>query len=250
MTQAVFSGKMGVSVPMQKSYESGKATPGIVYLSKLQSITGISAAILSENDVPVPELSREIMRIRTAEKVEEGELFHMVSDTVSRYGQNGSSDANVKPVEFDGFMEVSYLPVHAQAGYLTGVTHHHHPETDELPTLLVPKEFEKGRYIVIEVNGDSMDDGTKRAICDRDKLLVKELDRSFWGGAKLDIKNYLFAIVHTEGIVVKQISNYDYDKGEITLHSWNPMYEDFKVLMKDVYQLFYIKKIVERKPMF
>lgn len=153
-----------------------------------------------------------------------------------------------KPVEFDGFMEVSYLPVHAQAGYLNDINSHHLNE-DDLPTLLVPKEFEKGKYIVIEVNGDSMDDGSKRSICEGDKLLVKELDRSLWNN-KLNFKQYIFAIVHRDGVVVKEIIGHDPVKATIICHSWNSMYDDFEIKLNDVFQLFYVKKLVERKPTF
>ncbi|MGQ0739754.1 MAG: S24 family peptidase, partial [Bacteroidota bacterium] len=141
--------------------------------------------------------------------------------------------------------EVSYLPVHAQAGYLNDITSHHLKE-EALPTLLVPKEFEKGKYIVIEVNGDSMDDGNKRSICDGDKLLVKELDKTLWR-SKLNIKNYIFAIVHREGVVIKQIIDHDPEKAVIVCHSWNSMYKDFKIKLTDVFQLFYVKKVVERR---
>jgi SOS-response transcriptional repressor LexA len=155
-------------------------------------------------------------------------------------------------VAVEGFMEVPYLPVHAQAGYLNDISNHVTSLSmveEDLPTILVPKEFEKGRHLVIEVNGDSMDDGTKKSICDGDKLLVKELDRSLWS-SKLNFKQYIFTIVHNEGIVIKEITHHDLEKGIITCHSWNPMYDDFRLTLKEVYQLFYVKKIVERKPTF
>lgn len=161
---------------------------------------------------------------------------------------NGKPKSEATPVEFDGFMEVTYLPVHAQAGYLNDISSHHLKE-ENLPSLLVPKEFEKGKYIVIEVNGDSMDDDTKRSICDGDKLLVKELDPSLWKN-RLNFKQYIYAIVHREGVVVKEITDHNLEKAIITCHSWNPLYEDFQLKLKDVFQLFYIKKIVERKPQF
>lgn len=149
-------------------------------------------------------------------------------------------------VEYDGFMEVDYLPIHAQAGYLNNLAQH---EETELPTMLVPKEFEKGKYLVIEVYGDSMDDGTKRSVCEGDKLLVKELDRSMWS-AGLYISKYLFVISHPDGVVVKRIIRHSVGEGIITVHSFNPMYKDYDIDLRDVHQLFYVKKIVERKPDF
>jgi hypothetical protein len=115
--------------------------------------------------------------------------------------------------------------------------------------MLVPKEFETGKYLVIEVNGDSMDDGTRRSIIEGDKLLIKELERSLWN-SKLNFKRYVFAIVHKDGIVIKEITDHNPQKATITCHSWNPIYEDFILKLSDVYQLYYVKKIVERKPTF
>lgn len=162
--------------------------------------------------------------------------------------RNGKPKNEVNPVEFDGFMEVPYLPIHAQAGYLNDISNHHLKE-EELPTLLVPKEFEKGKYIVIEVNGDSMDDGSKKSICEGDKLLIKELDCSLWN-TKLNYRRYIFAIVHRDGVVVKEITAHNPESGRITCHSWNPIYTDFELDLSDVYQLYYVKKIVDRKPIF
>lgn len=155
--------------------------------------------------------------------------------------------SEAKQVEFDDFMEVGYLSVRGYAGYLNGFADNMLNESD-LQTMLVPREFEKGNYLVIEVNGHSMDDDSKRAICDGDKLLCKELDRSYWINSKLYFKDYLFAVVTKEdGIVIKEITEHDLIGGFIICHSWNPMYQDFKVNVEDIYQLFYVKKIVERK---
>lgn len=152
----------------------------------------------------------------------------------------------VKQVSFDDFMEVEYLPAKAQAGYLSSLEDNQHLE---LETILVPSEFEKGNYTVIEIGGNSMDDNSNRSICDGDKLLVKELQDNYTNKL-IPFRQFLFVIVSREGVVCKQITNHDVEKGLITCHSFNPTYSDYTIDLRDVYKLFYVKKIVERRIKF
>src|SRR5690606_36755570 len=115
-----------------------------------------------------------------------------------------------------------------------------------METMLVPREYEKGNYLVIDVVGDSMNDGTLRSIRDGDRLLAKELDKTFWT-SRLHFRQYLFTIISSEGIVTKQIIDHNVQDGIITCHSFNSAYNDYTVDLRDVYQLFYVKKIVERR---
>lgn len=132
----------------------------------------------------------------------------------------------------------------AQAGYLRGYAD---PEyMDTLPQIYVSREFERGgNYVAFTVNGDSMDDGTKRSLCQGDVVVGKELQKHYWS-SKLHFNRVLFIIVHRDGVLFKQITAHDVATGEITCHSFNPHYEDFTLNLKEVSQLFYIKKIAER----
>lgn len=94
-----------------------------------------------------------------------------------------------------------------------------------------------------------MDDGTSRAICNGEKLLCKELQRIHWKN-KLHFRQYIYIIVSREGIVCKQITSHDIDNGIITCHSWNPVFEDYTINLEDVIQIFYVKKVVERRIRF
>jgi len=152
----------------------------------------------------------------------------------------------IKQVNFDSFMEVNYLSIQAQAGYLDSMELNIEPKLD---TMLIPREFEKGNYLIIEVAGNSLDDGTARSIQDGDKLLVKELIKEHWRN-KLHYKTHLFVIVSSDGIVCKQVIDHDVQNGIITCHSWNNLYKDYIVNLNDVYKLFYVKKIVERRIKF
>ena len=155
--------------------------------------------------------------------------------------------SEVKEVGFDEFMEAEYLPVKAQAGYLNGLEQN---ESIELKKMLVPKEFESGFYKVIEIEGDSMYDGTPRSICDGDKLLLKQIEGENFLNKTLPYRNNLFVIASKEGIVCKQIISQDLEKGCIVCHSFNKNHFDYDICFEDIYQLFYVKKLVERKIKF
>jgi len=131
----------------------------------------------------------------------------------------------------------------AQAAYIAGYSD---PEyVENLPKMFIPTPLEKGNYVVFTIAGDSMNDGSDRAIKEGDALLCRELPDVDWKD-KLSYKRNLFIIVHAEGCVCKQITDVDIKKGVATCHSFNSIYEDFALKLHDIYQLFYVKKIVER----
>ncbi len=142
-------------------------------------------------------------------------------------------------------VEVIKIPVKAKAGYLDG----YNDETflKEMPVVVVQvdKTFH-GKYRCFEVEGDSMNDGTLKSICDGDTILCREVKRDLWC-YKLHYKQWMFVINHVEGLLVKQIVDHDLEKGTITCHSLNPIYgEDFVLNLNDVRELYNVIKITDR----
>lgn len=142
------------------------------------------------------------------------------------------------------------VPVHAQAGYLTGYQDQEY--IDMLPkyTTTVDK-YARGKYRHFETSGDSMDNGSiKDAIPDGTVLLCREIKREHWTSKLHSHKwpNYVF-VHRTEGIVVKQIASQNLETGEIILHSLNPdknKYPDYSVNMDDILEIYnVIKRILE-----
>lgn len=212
---------------------------------------------------------KQARRERGLTQAEVAEMLGMTQASYSRYeagSQNISYEAEERlRLEFpealikkkqqktevtittDEYMELPVISINAEAGYLDSIMNDRQDSyTNELRTLLVPKEFEKGNYLVVEVKGDSMDDNSGRAIQHGDKILVKELPRGNWQ-YKLHYRNYLFVFVTKEGIILKQVVDHDVSTGEITLRSWNDFYEDYKINIQDCLQIFYVKKIVEKQ---
>jgi transcriptional regulator with XRE-family HTH domain len=76
-TQQAFADKFSVTTDMQKSYEGGKASPDILYMGRLENVTGKSSKELIEKDISIDDLSQNIARISRAQRGEKGEKFHV-----------------------------------------------------------------------------------------------------------------------------------------------------------------------------
>ncbi|MDL2215306.1 hypothetical protein LJC00_03865 [Dysgonomonas sp. OttesenSCG-928-M03] len=143
------------------------------------------------------------------------------------------------------FINVPLVPVSAQAGYPNGFGDMDYIESLPTVPVIVDKNYH-GKYRVFEVNGDSMDDGSRNAIYDKDKILCREVKRDLWR-SKLHIRDWFFVIVHrTEGVTVKQITSHNTETCEIVCHPLNPLFEDFTLNLNDVVELYNVIKIVDR----
>lgn len=141
-------------------------------------------------------------------------------------------------VENVHFMRVPVVPVNAYAGFLNGYFDESYMEEMPYEYWEVDREY-RGRYVVFEVKGDSMDDGSRESIFEHDKLLCREVQLHLFQDSKLHINKWNFVIMHREkGIVVKRIIAHDVEKKMITLHSLNPFYEDYTVSLTDVVAVF------------
>ena len=111
--------------------------------------------------------------------------------------------------------------------------------SEETEMVLFPAEkVYHGKYYAFEVDGDSMDDGTRRSFERGDVVLVRELDKVDWK-PKLHIGKWSHWVVCWGNCVrLKQITKQEGD--EITLHSLNPSpeYTDFTLNLNDVSRLF------------
>lgn len=171
------------------------------------------------------------------------DLSHSISKLKSK---NGTEE--VSPVAEQNYMMVEYVDLSASAGMLGG--DFSADVIDKLPDThkrLVPREYREGSYLVVRVNGDSMDDGTKRSLSDSDEILVR-----LWtdGMNTLPIHNKLFVLTTHSGCIVKQITKIDHNKKVITCHSFNPLYPDQVVDFNELIQIFTVEKIVNSKIRF
>ena len=147
-------------------------------------------------------------------------------------------------IENSNFMNVPIIHVRAQCGYLNGYGDQEYIDT--LPTLpIIVDQTYHGKYRIFEAEGDSMDDDSRLAICDGDKVLAREVRRELWL-PKLHINDWYFVIVHrTRGVSIKQITDQD-ENGNITCHSLNDLFNDYTINLDDVVEIYNVIKVVER----
>jgi phage repressor protein C with HTH and peptisase S24 domain len=165
------------------------------------------------------------------------EKFLELKQTTSKKGDGSAFNKNVSSFKEMSVMMVPFVSQYAHAGYLSGFGDEEFLEN--LPKVPWADDVEhRGEYICIEARGDSMtNDDPREAILDRDLLLCRNVRKDFWK-SKLHINKWDFVIVHKElGITVKRIIKHDVDRGIITLHALNDMYDDFEVDLRDVSQI-------------
>ena len=152
----------------------------------------------------------------------------------------GNQD-EVKVVQPSNVMMVPLVSQYAHAGYMSGFADNGY--MDSLPKVPFPMDEEHhGEYVCFEVRGDSMDDGMRHSYAQGDIVLCRNVYRLYWM-KKLHYNSWnAFVIVHKEGIVLKQIVAHDVERGIITVHSYNPYYEDFDIDLRDVYQILNVVK--------
>lgn len=168
------------------------------------------------------------------------DITHTIGNLKSKNGT-----AEVTPIPEQSYMMVEYADLAVSAGMLGGDFSEAFVESlPETNKRLIPREYREGNYLVVRVNGDSMDDGTKRSLSDDDEILIR-----LWtdGMDTLPIHNKLFVLTTRSGHIVKQITKIDRKKQQITCHSFNPLYPDQFVDFEEIIQVFTVEKIVNSK---
>ena len=168
------------------------------------------------------------------------DITHTIGNLKSKNGT-----AEVMPIPEQSYMMVEYADLAVSAGMLGGDFSESFVEKlPETHKRIIPREYREGNYLVVRVNGDSMDDGTKRSLSDDDEILIR-----LWtdGMDTLPIHNKLFVLTTRSGHIVKQITKIDRKKQQITCHSFNPLYPDQFVDFEEIIQVFTVEKIVNSK---
>lgn len=141
-----------------------------------------------------------------------------------------------KIIEFENFPFVSQK---AYAGYLSGYADAEYVET--LPTVAFPVDHTpQGNYLVFEVKGDSMNDGSHDSYLDGDLVLCREIRMDLWKDSKLHFNKWDFVIIHEDGIIIKRIIDHNVENHTITIHSLNPdkeAYPDKEINLCEVRQI-------------
>lgn len=155
-------------------------------------------------------------------------------------------DVSVKTIQ--QFVNIPIVQARAVAGYVQGFGDQEYLES--LPTIpVITDKNYNGKYICFECDGDSMDDGSRNSICDKDVLLCREVKSELWR-YKFNFSDRYFVIVHSNGVNVKKIVDHNIENGTIRCHSLNAMYQDFELSLDEVSELYNVVKIVDRTVRF
>ncbi|MFD1817048.1 Transcriptional regulator, contains XRE-family HTH domain [Pseudarcicella hirudinis] len=193
------------------------------------------------NDLPLNQKTEPLTKYFK----DEAEMIGEVHEDESEYYLSGNNQF----VDLgNGYFQmlVPLVETYAYAGYLAGFSDLDYLNLLPKIPIFVTKEH-RGTYRSFKVKGDSMDDGTRRSIYEGDIAVGRKVDKKYWT-SKLHINAWnSFAIVHTEGIIIKSIIEHDVEKGFITCMSFNQdkeFYPNFKLHLSDIYEIYNIVQII------
>ena len=162
---------------------------------------------------------------------------------ICQYFEKINETSNAKIISNINFILIPMIQIHEQENYLREFGDSNY--IDKLPTypVIADKDF-NGKYRIFEVNGDSMDDGSKDSICDKDKILCREVKKETWGN--LETVDCNFLIVLRDGFKIRQITKYDPANEEFICHSLNSVFNDLRIKLNNILELYLILKIIDR----
>lgn len=157
-------------------------------------------------------------------------------------------ESNVTPIRAGElqWVEVPLVPYKACASVLSGFGDPLWQEDKQTMQVLVDQRL-RGDYVIYEVYGDSMNDGSAQSFLEGDFLLCRLHPKSDWQyGIKKRSATYCVIATQADGIVLKQVTHHDKSEGTITCHSLNPDYSDYDLKLSEVQALFYVERLAQR----
>ena len=142
------------------------------------------------------------------------------------------------------FIKVPFISIRGKDTYIKCYGNVDYIESLDTIPVNIDRSF-KGKFRCFEVDGDSMDDGTQKAICDKDIVLGREIKRELWSN-QLRISDWDFIMVYNDGITIKRILEFNMATGIFKCHSLNSLYEDAEYHFDGVIELYNLIKIVDR----
>ena len=151
-------------------------------------------------------------------------------------------------------LRLPIIPIEAKAGIGKGFLYDRDSSQDpddiydEFDAMEVFLEREvSDRYKLFRVKGDSMDDDTKRALCDGDIIICREVYPEDWKHGLINTKYPNVVIVIEEvGILIKQLIKHSKKNGTIFLHSLNSAHKDLTIDLKKVRAFYYVEHLIDR----
>lgn len=235
MTASTLSNKLGYSSP-QLLYNISK---GIT--------KGISPALSNRIVKAFPHYNRSWLLSG------EGDMFVDGTEAPQK-PYRAPKEAEAVPAGSRTIQTLPIIPIEAQAGIGKGFLYDKDPSQDPddvydaFDTMeVVLERAVSDRYKLFRVKGDSMDDDSKRSVCEGDIVLCREVYPEDWQYGLINTKYpNVVVVIEEEGILLKQLTKHVKRNDTIHLHSLNSKYEDFAVNLKDVRAFFYVERIIDR----
>lgn len=181
-----------------------------------------------------------------------------IIDGVTKNPQKPSLDAIISYItnKYEGYPKEEYksdgkvlenlhekityvIPVKGRAGLYNSFYSDQFMETNLETEILHSKEevSKYSKYFKIEVEGVSMDDGTRKGLCEGDWIYVRSVQRELWK-SKLHTHDWgIWVFFHNErGILIKSIKEQNVETGELILESLNPdkkKFPDIKIKVSE-----------------
>lgn len=216
------------------------------YIDKLRHSP--SAAKLESIYLRFPDLNKVWLLTGEGEMLNTSDVTPVTLEEPAYVTENSHGNKYYKDTSGQLYIEVPLVPYNA-LGSLLGdddLLVSHDTEKVRFPADTVGH----GKYFAFEVDGDSMDDGSRHSFARGDLVLVRELDRDDWLPT-LHIKRWRFWVVCWGNCVrLKEIIA---QEGEvITLHSLNPSpeYTDFQLRLSEVSRLFNVIQLQPKPQKF
>jgi hypothetical protein len=116
---------------------------------------------------------------------------------------------------------------------------------DTLPTLPVTTDNEnKGSYICFEMWDESMNDGSDNSYNIGDILICREINYAVRQKRLYFNKPKPFVVIcEKTGIMIRLITAHDFETEIISLHAPNPMFDDCRISLQEVKQLFAVLQL-------
>jgi hypothetical protein len=208
--------------------------------NRFEELVGISSGYLSTKSPSVgSEIIERIVRIYHDLNIEWLVTGHGKMIKTPYWQEIGASGESA-------YRKLVYAPLisrYSQAEYI--IRADDKPYIDTLPTLPVVVEHEgKGSYVCFEMWDDSMNDGSDNSFNPGDILICREIDCKSYHRKLYLNKPKSFVIIHAdEGVIVKKITSHDIEKNIVTVHSSNPLFEDYTINLQNIKKLFNVLRL-------
>ncbi len=201
-TQEEFAIKLGIKRSLVGAYEEERADPRIDVLEVVCDIFKLTLDDILRNDLS--EEKGNYLAKRRAQKMASGKTG------------------------------ISFVPVKAAAGYLSGYAD---PEfVDELNTFTLPM-LSGGDYRAFEIVGDSMMPTASGSVIVGEKVNSLE---------NIKTNDTYIVLTRNEGVVYKRIMKNPRSKTKLTLVSDNPVYQPYNIEVEDVLELWMAQVVISK----